>query len=137
MTEAAQMQHPQVKGGVAPYLIIDGASAAIDFYKRAFGAEEMARMPAEDGKRLMHAHIYINGASVLLNDFFPEYGHPPQAPAGFNLHIQLDDVDSWWKRAVDAGCEVVMPLETQFWGDRYGQLKDPFGVIWSLAQSAS
>lgn len=121
--------------GVTPHLHIDGAAAAADFYKKAFGAEEPMRMPAEDGKRLMHCHLVINGGNLFLCDYFPEHGFAPQTPAGFALHLHVDDVDAWWKRAVDAGCTVEMPLEKQFWGDRYGQVRDPFGVAWTLASS--
>ena len=123
---------PPVRGGVAPYLNPRDARAAVEFYKRAFAAEEVARMPMPDG-RLMHCHLYINGGSVMLTDPMPEHGHPYQPPAGYALHLQVsDDIDGWWNRAVEAGAEIVMPLAQQFWGDRYGQLRDPFGIIWSL-----
>jgi PhnB protein len=121
--------------GVTPHLTIrDGRAAeAIDFYKAAFGAEEKMRMPAQDGKRLMHAHLVINGGSVMLNDDFPEYtGGPSPAPASVTLHLQVDDADRWFERATVAGAEVAMPLADQFWGDRYGQVKDPFGHRWSI-----
>src|SRR4051812_41069287 len=83
--------------------------------------------------RLIHCHLYINGASVMLSDAFPEFGHPLKEPQGFNLLLAVDDVDAWWKRAIEAGAEIVMPLELQFWGERYGQLRDPFGVTMSAA----
>lgn len=120
--------------GIAPYLQFGdpGAVAAIDFYKQAFDAEEVDRRPAEDGKRLMHAGLRINGGWLLMSDSFPEYGYPHEKPAGFVIHLQVDDADVWWGRAVAAGCEVTMPIDLQFWGDRYGQLKDPFGVSWSI-----
>ena len=121
--------------GVTPHLVIRDkrAGEAIDFYKRAFGAEERLRMPAEDGERLMHAHIVVNGSSVMLNDDFPEYcGGPASAPAAVTLHLQVDDADRWFERATAAGAEVTMPLADQFWGDRYGQLRDPFGHSWSV-----
>lgn len=137
MTDTAANATAQVKGGAVPYIFVNGAARAIDFYKQAFAAEEAARMPAEDGQRLMHGHIYVNGGSVMLNDFFPEFGQPEVAPAAFQIHLQVSGVDAWWKRAVDAGCQVTMPLEKQFWGDRYGQLKDPFGVTWSLGEPAA
>lgn len=121
--------------GVVPHISVEGAAAASEFYQRAFGARELFRMMADDGKRLMHCHLEINGGSLMINDHFPEYGMGPQPSHNFTMHLQVDDVDSWWKRAVDAGAEIVMPLEKQFWGDRYGQLKDPFAVRWSLAQS--
>jgi PhnB protein len=124
---------PEVKGGVVPYLTLPNASAAAEVYKEAFGAEEVARQYAQDGKRLMHCHLYINGGSLMLSDFFPEYGHPEQKPQAFALHLQVEDADSWWERAMRSGMAVVMPLAVQFWGDRYGQLRDSFGVTWSIA----
>lgn len=127
--------HPQIKGGVAPYLAVDGASRAAEFYARAFGAREVARHPLDERGRTMHIHLYINDGSVMLSDPYPEHGHPVQTPQAFTLHLHVDDVDAWWRRAVEAGAEVVLPLQLMFWGDRYGQLKDPFGVFWSLASS--
>lgn len=121
--------------GVTPHLTInDGrAGEACDFYVAAFGATERMRMPADDGKRLMHAHLVVNGASLMLADDFPEYsGRPSGAPAGVTLHLQVDDADAWFDRAVKAGAEVRMPLDDQFWGDRYGQVVDPFGHVWSI-----
>ena len=134
--DAPAMQNPKVMSGIAPYLMLENAGAVAEFYRRAFGAQEAARHAAEDGVRFMHIHLYINGASLMLTDPFPEYGHGAERPQAFTLHLQVDDVEAWWKRAVDAGCEIVMPLERQFWGDRYGQVRDPFGVNWSIAQSA-
>ena len=124
---------PEVKGGVAPYLFIAGAAKAADFYKRAFHAKEVFRYPLDDKGRTMHIHLYINGGSVMLSDFYPEHGFAEKPAQAFNLHLQVSDVDAWWKRAVDAGAEITMPLQKQFWGDRYGQVRDPFGVTWSLA----
>lgn len=129
-------EKPEVKGGVAPYLMVDGAMKAAGFYAKAFGAELAAAMPPDESGRTMHVHLYINGGSVMMSDPWPEHGHPLKEHQGTTLHLQVDDVDSWWKRALDAGMTVVMPLERQFWGDRYGQLKDPFGVSWSLASHA-
>lgn len=123
--------------GCAPYLHAKDGPAQIEFYKTAFAAEEVARMPAEDGKRLMHAHIRINGSAVLMSDCFPEYGYPFKEPQGVALHIQVsEDPQKWFDRAVAAGCEVTMPMDVQFWGDRYGQLKDPFGFAWSIGGPA-
>ena len=121
--------------GLTPHLgIRDGRAAeAIEFYKAAFGAEEQMRMPADDGKRLMHAHLTLNGASLMLADDFPEYtGHAASEPQGVTLHLQVADADAAWNRAVEAGAKVTMELADQFWGDRYGQLKDPFGHSWSI-----
>jgi PhnB protein len=124
---------PDVLGGVAPYLSVDGAARASEFYQRAFGAQEVARHPVDEQGRTMHIHLYINGGSVMLSDPYPEHGHPVQRPQAFTLHLHVDDVDAWWERAVEAGSEIVLPLQLMFWGDRYGQLKDPFGVFWSLS----
>ncbi|QYE34968.1 VOC family protein [Polymorphobacter sp. PAMC 29334] len=125
--------------GLTPHLVIldNRAAEAIDFYKAAFGAEERVRMLADDGVRLMHAHLEINGASLMLNDDFPEYkgsGATPEGPpAGTVLHLQVDDADAWFDRAVAAGATVRMPLQDMFWGDRYGHVSDPFGHVWSIA----
>ena len=123
--------------GLAPYLTILGGrgAEAIDFYKAAFGAEEVARMPGQDGKRLMHAHLRINGGHLLMSDDFPEHtGGETRPPSAVTMHLQVDDAERWWKRAVDAGVEVIMPLADMFWGARYGQVRDPFGVEWALNQ---
>ena len=121
--------------GVTPHLTIPsrGGQAAIEFYTRAFGATEVRRMLAEDGERLMHAYLRINGGDVMLHDEFPEMnGEQDIAPKGVTLHLQVDDADEWWNRAILAGGVPVYPLADQFWGDRYGQLKDPFGHSWSI-----
>jgi uncharacterized glyoxalase superfamily protein PhnB len=80
----------------------------------------------------MHAHLYINESSVMLSDFYPEHGYPPVAPAGFNVTLTLKDTDAWFDRALAAGCTAVMAPQDMFWGARYGQIKDPFGVVWAL-----
>jgi PhnB protein len=123
--------------GVVAHLAVSDGVGALEFYKKAFAAEEFSRVFAQDGKRLMHASVRINGGPMMLNDFFPEFGHQVTPPAAIVLHLQVDDVQAWWDRAVAAGCTVAMPLEKQFWGDTYGHLLDPFGVRWSLAQAAS
>lgn len=123
---------PTVKGGVTPYLTVDGAMKAADFYERAFGAELAAAHPADDQGRTMHVHLYINGSSVMLSDAYPEHGHPLQPPQAFNLTLQVDDIDAWWQRAVAAGATAVLPVSEMFWGDRYGQLRDPFGILWAM-----
>lgn len=126
--------NPHMTAGIAPHLTIrEGQGAeALDFYKAAFAAEELSRVPAEDGKRLMHAHFMINGGHVLLNDDFPEWTGGVSVPAGVTIHIQVDDADAWWHRAIAAGALVHMPLDNQFWGARYGVLVDPFGHHWSI-----
>ena len=131
----AQDERPAASG-VMPHLTIrDGnAAEAIDFYARAFGAAESGRHMAEDGKRIMHAHLTINGGPLMLNDDFPEMGggHESGPPAGCTLHLQVDDADAWWDRAIEAGAIVRFPLGDQPWGDRYGQVDDPFGFTWSI-----
>jgi len=126
--------NPKVKGSPAPYLMVDGAIKAAEFYKRAFGAEQVACVPPDDKGRTMHVHLQINGSSVMLCDGYPESGHPTQKPQGFHLMLDVDDIDAWWQRAADAGAEVVLPVAEMFWGARYGQLRDPFGVVWALNQ---
>ncbi len=132
MTETNPHANPEVKGGAIPYLSIDGAVKAVDFYKRAFAAEVAMLVPPDEKGRTMHAHLYINGSSVMLSDFYPEHGHPPVAAQGFNIMLMVDGVDAWWDRAVSAGATVAMPLADMFWGARYGQLRDPFGVTWAM-----
>ncbi len=131
----AKTQNMGPESGLTPYLTVKGAKDAIAFYKSAFKAKEHFRMPAEDGERLMHAHVEINGASLMLADDFPEHhgGGASPAPAGVALHLQVKDADKWWTRAVDAGASVVMPLADMFWGDRFGQLRDPYGHVWSIS----
>ncbi len=124
---------------VTPHLVVDGASKAIDFYKKAFGAEEVFRMPAPDGKRLMHAEVKIGNSVIMLADDFPEYtGGKTRNPMKLGatpvtIHLFVQDCDAVFKRAVDAGAQVQMPMQDMFWGDRYGQVGDPFGHTWSIA----
>lgn len=120
--------------GVYPYLTVKGGKAALDFYARAFGVTEEFRTYGEDGERIMHARFRVNGGAILLSDDFPEFrgGAEAPAPQGVTIHLEVDNADKWWDRAVSAGAEIKMPLADQFWGDRYGQLKDPFGHSWSI-----
>ena len=120
---------------VTPHLVCRNAAAAIEFYKQAFGAVDCARLPAPDG-RLMHALITIGGAAVMLVDEFPEQGcQGPQALGGsaVTLHLYVADVDATVAQAVAAGATVTMPVADMFWGDRYGQVRDPNGHVWALA----
>ncbi|MEO1310705.1 MAG: VOC family protein [Pseudomonadota bacterium] len=121
-------------GGVAPHITTKGAMQAIEFYKKAFGATEVYRQMAEDGERVMYCRLEINGGSIMLHDDFPEFNEGREAaePAGVVLHLQVEDADAWWSRAVEAGAEIGFPLADQFWGDRYGHVKDPFGHTWSI-----
>ena len=124
---------------LSPSLVVDDAAAAIDFYVKAFGATEYGRVPHPDG-RLVHAALDINGSMVMLNDDFPEMTEgkstTPKSLGGtpVTIHLQVTDVEAAFQRAVEAGAEVVAPLEDQFWGDRYGVVRDPFGHVWSLGQ---
>ena len=125
-----------VLGGLVAYLTVDGAGKASDFYVKAFGAKEVARYPLDEKGRTMHIHLHINGNSLMLSDAFPEHGHPLQAPQSFNLTLQVQGIDAWWERAIAAGATAIMPVQQMFWGDRYGQLKDPFGVLWAMNEPA-
>src|SRR3546814_4127761 len=120
--------------GVVAHLTIRGGygDEAVKFYEQAFGAKEQMRHMAEDGKRLMHAHLALNGGSLMLNDDFPEMrdGGDLPAPSGTTLHLQVPDADAIWDKALAAGATVRFPLDNQFWGDRYGQIEDPFGFTW-------
>ncbi|MGO4437254.1 VOC family protein [Rhizobium sp. RAF56] len=135
-TQEAGNAMPPVKNGLLPYLTVDGAVKAAEFYKRAFGAEEAFRVPVDEQGRTMHVHLYVNNSSLMLSDAYPEHGHPLTKPQSFSLQLVVDDIDFWWERAVAAGAEVVMPVELMFWGDRYGQLRDPFGVLWAINSPA-
>lgn len=135
MTDAAMnapMPMPPTLNNLLPYVTVDGVFKAAEFYKAAFGAEVAFAVPPDDQGRTMHMHLYINGSSLMLSDAYPEYGHPYQAPQGMMLQLIVDDIDAWWDRAVKAGAEVVTPVEMMFWGARWGQVKDPFGVLWGL-----
>jgi PhnB protein len=120
---------------ITPALTIRDAARAIEFYKQAFDAQERGVMKSPDGK-VMHAELMIGDSIIMLADEFPAYGAlSPQSIGGSSttLHIYLDGVDAAFDRAVKAGAEVEMPVMDQFWGDRYGKLKDPFGHHWSIA----
>ncbi len=120
---------------VIPHLVCEGAADAIEFYKKAFNAVEQMRMPGENG-RLMHAAIRIGESTIMLADDFPEYGgFGPKALKGspVTLHLIVPNIDEAFQQAVDAGATVRMPPADMFWGDRYGQVVDPFGHHWSLA----
>jgi uncharacterized glyoxalase superfamily protein PhnB len=126
---------PEVLGGPVPYLVVNGALRASELYQRAFDAREVARVPPDGKGRTMHVHLYVNGGSLMLSDAYPEHGCPLEPHQGYTLHLQVDDVDAWWRRAVATGLEIVTPLQAMFWGDRWGQLRDPFGVLWSMGTS--
>jgi PhnB protein len=129
----------EVHPSVIPHLVVGDGAAAIDFYVKAFDAVELGRVPGPDG-RLMHAALQVNGSTVMLNDDFPEYNEgkssTPTALGGtpVTIHLTVTDVDAKFQQAIDAGATVIAALEDQFWGDRYGVLRDPFGHHWSLGQ---
>ncbi len=119
-----------------PHLTIEGASDAIAFYKKAFGAKVLGRMAAPDGQRLMHAMIQIGDSVIMLNDAFPEWGGKgPKALGGsaVAIHLYVKDCDAMFKKAVKAGATVAMPMADMFWGDRYCLVIDPFGHRWAIA----
>ena len=119
---------------VTPYMIVDGAAAALDFYRKAFGAKELMRMPM--GDKIGHAEIRIGDSAVMLSDEWPDMGHLGPTKRGgttVSLMIYVENVDSAFDRAVKAGAKVEKAVENQFYGDRLGTLTDPFGHKWSLA----
>jgi PhnB protein len=121
---------------VTPHLTVRDGSKLIEFYTHAFGARELRRSVAPDGKSILHAELQIGDSRIFLNDEFPEMGaRSPLAINGTPVHIHLyvEDVDSLFQRAVSAGAQVVMPLADQFWGDRYGVVEDPSGHRWAIA----
>ncbi len=121
---------------ITPNIVVPAAAKAIDFYRKAFDAAEIMRMPGPDG-RIMHAELRIGDSVIMLCDEMPDMGaKSPKAYGGtpVSFYVYVEDVDAAWKRAVDAGAKAVMPLADMFWGDRTGRLEDPFGHSWSLAQ---
>jgi PhnB protein len=134
------MGHPIPDGqhSITPHMVIKGASEAIDFYKRAFGAEELCRMPFPnpDGTtKLGHAELQIGDSKLFLADEFPDHGSVgPGAGSPVTIHLYVTDADAVFARAVEEGATVSMPLADMFWGDRYGKVIDPFGHHWSIAE---
>jgi PhnB protein len=126
---------PEGYNAVTPYLAVDDAAQAIDFYKQAFGAKERVRMEAPDNK-IGHAELEIGDSLVMLSDPFPQAStRPPKELGGTSVSVfmYVEDVDAVVKQAVDAGATVTMEVEDQFWGDRFGSVTDPFGHLWSVA----
>ncbi len=135
MSTPATRTIPQGMHTLTPHIVCEGASDAIAFFKKAFNAEELARLPGPNGK-IMHAAVRIGDSVLMLMDDFPEWGSlGPKALKGspITLHLYVDDVDAAMKQAVAAGAQVTMPVADMFWGDRYGQVVDPFGHRWSIA----
>ena len=127
----------QAEPRLTPYLMVCGGLKALDFYARAFGAEEVERYMDKDGQRLGHATLRINGATIYVSDEFPELEfvktRAPSTLGGTTVGItlQVDDADAWYERAVAAGAEVVRPLSDQFYG-RSANMRDPFGHVWAV-----
>ncbi len=121
---------------ITPHLVVRGVPAAVDFYRRAFGAEELYRNLGPDGVSVIHSELLLGDSRFFVNDEFP--GHGVFAPrgehgTGVTFHLYVPDVAAFYARAVAAGAEVIFPLADCFWGDRYCILKDPFGHRWSVA----
>ncbi|HKP45964.1 MAG TPA: VOC family protein [Pyrinomonadaceae bacterium] len=126
---------PENYGGITAYLTVKGGSEAIEFYKKAFGAEEVMRLPNPDGT-LGHAEIKIGGSLLMLADEYPDYGNlSPKTLGGSSvrLHMYVEDVDAFFENAVAAGAKVLIPIADQFYGDRSGRLEDPFGHVWLVS----
>jgi PhnB protein len=126
---------PKGYHAVTPYLVVDNAKAALDFYKRAFGAKEKERMDGPGGK-IAHAEITIGDSVIMLSDEMPGgSSRSPKSLGGSHagLFLYVENVDAVFNQAQSAGAKVEMPLANQFWGDRYGKLTDPFGYSWALA----
>lgn len=118
-----------------PYLTIDGAERAIEWYKKALGAELVQKTPGPDGKGVMHCEMKIGTGRLYFADPFGADTKSPAQLGGipFVLHLWSENCDVLWKRALDAGAKVKMPIADMFWGDRYGQIQDPFGFVWALS----
>lgn len=127
-----------VMRGVIPYLGLDGRAAeAAEFYIRAFGARDLGRFPDENNPgRYMHIQIEINGGALMMTDCRAPWETEAPTRRGFNLMLVVADGDAWWSRALAAGCTVVMPFERMFWGDRWGMVRDPFGIEWAIDEPA-
>lgn len=141
MSTSAVLEKPAVKGvpsgmhTVSPHLICDGAAEAIEFYKKAFGAVELMRLPGADG-RLMHACLQIGDSRVMLVDENPQwqcFGPKSLKGSPVTLHLQVEDADALFAKATAAGAKPILPVEEMFWGDRYGIVEDSWGHRWSVA----
>ena len=118
---------------ITPHLTVKGAKDAIAFYKNAFGAKDRGTMLGPDGM-VMHSSLQIGDSVVMLNDEFPMSKSPTSLKGTpVTIHVYVNNADQAWKKALSAGAKVIMPLQDQFWGDRYGVLIDPFGHMWSIA----
>ncbi len=127
---------PEGYHSITPHLVLNDTNAAIDFYKKAFSAEELFRMPGPGGQGVMHAEIRIGNSPVMMADEWP--GQGPKSPKTLGgttatIHIYVENVDKAFEQAVAAGAKTEMPPMDMFWGDRYAKVSDPFGVSWSIA----
>jgi PhnB protein len=134
----AQKANPVPQGyhTVTPSIVVHDGAKALEFYRKAFGAEEKMRMPGPDGN-IMHAEFRIGDSVIMLSDEMPDMGaKSPKAYGGtpVKFYLYVENVDAAWKRAIDAGAKQVVPLQDMFWGDRMGCVEDPFGHAWNLAQ---
>jgi uncharacterized glyoxalase superfamily protein PhnB len=135
MSNANVKRIPDGMHSITPHLVCNGAADAIEFYKKAFGAEEMGRMPMPDGK-LGHAMMRIGDSMIMLADEFPDWGSVgPKTLKGspVTIHLYVENADAQFERAIAAGAKVKMQIADMFWGDRYGIVEDPFGHHWSIA----
>ena len=120
---------------VTPHLCIKDAAAAIDFYKKAFSADELTRLEGPGGS-VMHSELAIGDSIIMVNEEFPDMGSLGPAAIGgtpVTIHLYVDDADAWFARATEAGAQTLMPLTDMFWGDRYGMIADPYGHRWGIA----
>lgn len=122
-----------------PHLVVSDGNAAIAFYRHAFQAEVTEKHLAEDGRRILHAKLRIGSGGIMLHDDFPEFGGSGSARSPAMLggvscvfHVDVPDADATWQKVLDAGAEVLVPLDNQPWNMRYGQVRDPFGHVWSI-----
>jgi PhnB protein len=135
MTES-KARTPTGMHTITPHIVVSDAARAADWYREVLGAEERSRIEVPGGK-LMQVELWFGDSAVMLADEFPELGVLSPLSVGGTatvLHLYTNDVDALWKRAIDAGAEVRQPLQDVFWGERYGQITDPFGHRWGLAQ---
>jgi uncharacterized glyoxalase superfamily protein PhnB len=125
-----------VTRGVIPYIQVERAAEAVEFYKRAFGAVERSRTPGENGK-LMNCQLEINGGLMMVMDAMPDHGFPYQPSHSYTMQLIVQDGQAWFDRAVAAGCTIASPFQKMFWGDLWGSVNDPFGVHWGVDQPAA
>jgi PhnB protein len=120
---------------ITPQLAVKGVASAIDWYTKALGANELLRHPAPDGTSIMHSELLLGDSRFFVVDEFPDSMASPSSLGGTSvtLHLYVQDVDALFNRAVEAGAQVLLPVADQFWGDRYGMIRDPFGHRWSIA----